>query len=154
MSLEDRIAIIEAESAIRKLKAEYLNACDRKDPESMRSCFTKEAFVEYPPLGEFDVDGLIELFTTMAVKTNIIDAHQGFNAEISVNGDKAEAVWGYSYSMFNPDDESFRFITGFYHDRYERANGEWLISYSKTLPRRIFDGQKTKTGLQGHLVGG
>ena len=153
MDIEARIAKLEAETAIRKLKARYLNACDRKDPATIRDCYTKGAIIDFPPLGEFDVDGLIEIFTNLAVNTNIIDSHQGFNAEITVHGDTAEAVWGYSYSMFNPDDDSFRLITGFYHDRYKHQNGTWFISYTRTEPRRIFDGQRTETGVIAQYLG-
>jgi len=53
--LETRIAKLEAESDIRKLKARYLNACDAKNEEAIRACFTQDAEIEFPPLGSFDL---------------------------------------------------------------------------------------------------
>ena len=77
--LEQRLQTLEAESAIRKLKAQYLNACDAKDPQAIRACFMEDAVIDYPPLGEFNLDGLIQIFTEMAVNTNIVDTHQAHN---------------------------------------------------------------------------
>ena len=39
MTLEQRIARLEALEAIRQLKHRYLNACDLKEVESIRDCF-------------------------------------------------------------------------------------------------------------------
>ncbi|NNE58481.1 MAG: nuclear transport factor 2 family protein, partial [Hellea sp.] len=86
MSIEQRLARLEAESDIRRLKARYLNACDRKDVEAVRYCFAPDAVIDFPPLGSFDVDGLIGIFTQMAVSTSIIDSHHGHNGEITVDG--------------------------------------------------------------------
>jgi len=152
MTLESRIARLEAESDIRKLKARYLNACDSKDVDRIRACFTKDAVIDFPPLGEFDVDGLIGIFTQMAASTSIIDSHHGHNAEINVAGEKAEAVWNLGFSTFNPEDNSFRLLAGFYHDRYEKHGDEWLISYTRSSPRKIVDGQLAETGPTAHLV--
>ena len=41
--LAGRIARLEAESDIRRLKARYLNACDAKDVDRIRECFTPDA---------------------------------------------------------------------------------------------------------------
>ncbi len=152
MSLESRIARLEAESDIRRLKARYLNACDNKDIERMRACFTEDAIIDFPPLGEFDVDGLVEIFTQMAAMTSIIDSHHGNNPEITITGEQATAVWNLGFSTFNPEDNSFRLLAGFYHDRYEKRNGEWLISYTRSAPRKIFDGQLSDAGAIAHLV--
>lgn len=153
MSLTGRIAALEAESNIRRLKARYLNACDRKDVQTIRDCFTPDAVIEFPPLGTFDIDGLVNIFTEMAVKTNIIDSHQGYNAEITVTGKKAVGIWGLTYSVFNPDDQSFRLLTGFYHDEYSRVDGEWLISASRSAPRRIFDGRLNNDNIKAQFLG-
>jgi len=40
--LEARLSKLEAESDIRRLKARYLNACDAKDADAMRDCFTED----------------------------------------------------------------------------------------------------------------
>ncbi len=69
--LESRVARLEAESDIRRLKARYLNACDAKDVDAIRACFTDDAVIDFPPIGEFGLDGLIDVFTQMAAATPI-----------------------------------------------------------------------------------
>ena len=91
--LEQRIHKLEDESAIRKLKAVYLNACDQKDVETIKDCFTEDAELIYPPIGAFGVDGLVEVFTQMAVQTSIVDVHQAHNGVIEIDGDTASAQW-------------------------------------------------------------
>ncbi len=152
MTLEERITKLEAESDIRRLKARYLNACDRKDVPAIRACFTKDAVIDFPPLGEFDVDGLIGIFTQMAVSTSVIDSHHGHNAEITINGDKAEAIWNLGFATINPDDNSFRLLAGFYTDKYERQNGKWLMIYTRSEPRKIIDGKLEESSTSAHLI--
>ena len=140
MSVEKRLETLEAEQAIRRLKARYLNACDAKDVAAIRSCFISDAVIDYPPLGQFGVDGLIDIFTQMAVNRPITDVHQGHNAEIEIAGDTASARWSLSYANFNPDDNSFRLLSGFYHDKYQRTKSGWKISYTRSEPRAVIDG--------------
>ena len=140
-SLEDRLARLEAESDIRRLKARYLNACDRKDVEAMRACFTEDAVIDFPPLGEFDLDGLVGIFTQMAVSRPITDVHQGHNAEITVSGDTAEAVWNLGFATFDPREETFRLLSSFYTDRYRKTDDGWRICYTRSEPRAIIDGK-------------
>ena len=152
MELESRIAMLEAESEIRKLKARYLNASDRKDPETIRACFAPDAIIDFPPLGEFDVDGLIGIFTQMAVSTSIIDSHHGHNAEITIKGDKADGIWNLGFATINPEENSFRLLAGFYTDRYEKRDGKWLITYTRSEPRKIIDGKIEAASVSASLL--
>lgn len=138
--LEARIARLEAESEIRKLKARYLNACDAKDVAQIRGCFTPDAVIDFPPLGEFDVDGLIGIFTQMAVETPITDVHHGHNGEIDVDGDTASARWNLGYVNYDPRERSFRLLANFYADRYVKTGQGWRISYSRAIQRAIVTG--------------
>lgn len=152
MTLENRIGKLESESAIRRLKARYLNACDRKDLEAMKACFTEDAVIDFPPLGEFDLNGLVDIFTQMAVNTPITDVHQGHNAEINIEGDTASAVWNLGFATYNPEDNSFRLLSSFYHDRYVKTEDGWRISYTRSEPRAIIDGQLKDTGLTAKWI--
>ena len=116
--LETRIARLEAESDIRRLKARYLNACDAKDVAAIRACFTTDAEIDFPPIGTFGVDGLIDVFTQMAATTPIVDVHQGHNGEIEVDGDEARARWNLGYATYDPRSGTFRLLANFYQDRY------------------------------------
>jgi ketosteroid isomerase-like protein len=140
--LETRIARLEAESAIRKLKARYLNACDAKDVAAIRGCFTEDAVLVFPPVGEFGVDGLIDVFTQLAVTTPITDVHQGHNAEIDIaeDGQTASARWNLGFATYDPRNKAFRLLSNFYTDRYRLTEGGWRITYSQSHPRSIVDG--------------
>ena len=152
--LETRIARLEAESDIRRLKARYLNACDAKDVATIRACFTEDAVIDFPPLGEFDLDGLIGIFTQMAATTPITDVHQGHNAEIEVQGDKASARWNLGYATYDPRTGGFRLLANFYHDRYRRTESGWRICYTRSEPRAIVDGVLAKDGIRANWVAG
>lgn len=150
--LETRIARLEAESDIRRLKARYLNACDAKDVDAIRACFTADAQIDFPPLGSFDVDGLIGIFTDLAATTPIVDVHQGHNGEIEVNGDEASARWNLGYATYDPRNGGFRLLANFYHDRYRKTADGWRISYSRSEPRAIVDGTLSPDGLKASWV--
>lgn len=152
--LETRIARLEAESDIRRLKARYLNACDAKDVEAIRACFTPDAEIDFPPLGSFNVDGLIGIFTQMAATTPIVDVHQGHNAEIEVNGDEASARWNLGYATYDPRAGTFRLLANFYADRYRKTADGWRISYSRSEPRAVVDGTITEDGVKAGWVAG
>ncbi|AYJ87065.1 nuclear transport factor 2 family protein [Sphingomonas paeninsulae] len=139
--LETRIARLEAESDIRRLKARYLNACDAKDVDAIRACFTPDAELDYQPLGKFGPDSLIEAFTTIALHSPIVDVHQIHNGEIEIiDADHASARWSLGFSTYDPREGSFRLMGGFYYDEYIRTANGWRVSKSRHEPRTIIDG--------------
>jgi len=138
--LEARIATLEAESAIRKLKARYLNACDAKNMTDIRDCFTEDAEIVFPPLGSFDLDGLLGIFEQMAATTPISDVHHAHNGEITIDGNEASARWNLGFATYDPRNNAFRMLSSFYEDRYRKTQNGWKISYTKSTPRTIVDG--------------
>lgn len=138
--LEARIERLEAESDIRKLKARYLNACDAKDVVAIRACFTADAEIEFPPLGSFDLDGLMGIFNQMAATTPIVDVHHGHNGEIEIDGETGSGRWNLGFATYDPREKSFRMLASFYEDRYRKTADGWRISYTKSTPRTIVDG--------------
>jgi ketosteroid isomerase-like protein len=150
--LEARIARLEAESEIRRLKARYLNSCDAKDVDAIRACFTPDAEIDFPPLGRFDVDGMIGIFTQIAATTPIVDVHQAHNAEIEVDGDEARARWNLGFATYDPRNGSFRLLANFYEDRYRKTADGWRISYSRSEPRAIVDGAFALEGVKANWV--
>ena len=139
-NIEQRLARLEAESDIRKLKARYLNACDAKDVAAIRACFTEDAKIEFPPLGSFGLEGLIGIFTQMAATTPIVDVHHGHNGEITIDGDAAKGIWNLGFATYDPRQNSFRMLASFYEDEYRKTVDGWKISYTKSTPRTIVDG--------------
>jgi len=151
--LETRIARLEAESDIRKLKARYLNACDAKDVETIRACFTPDAQIDYAPMGAFSVDGLIDVFTQIAVASPIIDVHQMHNGEIEIlDARHASACWNLGFTTYDPRTRKFRVMSGFYHDEYVRTQAGWRVSKTRHTPRLILDGELTETGLHAAVL--
>ena len=148
--IETRLARLEAESEIKRLKARYLNSCDAKDVDAIRACFTPDAELDFPPIGTFGVDGLIQVFTQMAVQTPITDVHQAHNAEIEVaaDGKTATARWSLGFATYDPRNRSFRMLANFYHDRYVLTAEGWRICYSRSEPRAIVDGTLAEEGIK------
>jgi ketosteroid isomerase-like protein len=145
--LEQRIAKLESESEIRRLKARYLNACDTKDVAAMRACFTDDAEIVFPPLGSFDLDGLVGIFTQMAATTPIVDVHHGHNGEIEIDGDSASGRWNLGFATYDPRSNNFRMLSSLYEDRYRKTPDGWRICFTKSTPRAIVDGTLTDEGL-------
>jgi len=150
--LEARIERLEAESDIRKLKARYLNACDAKDEPAIRACFTEDAEIEFPPIGSFDLDGLMGVFNQMAATTPIVDVHHGHNGEIEIDGDIASGRWNLGFATYDPRQKSFRMLASFYEDRYRRTKDGWRICYTKSTPRSIVDGTLAEDNLNAKWV--
>jgi len=153
MNLEARIARLEAESEIRRLKARYLNACDAKDVPAIRACFTPDAEIDFPPIGKFGLDGLIDIFTQMAATTPITDVHQGHNAEIDIiDANNATGLWNLGFFTYDPRAGTFRMLASFYRDKYVRTPGGWRISATQSIPRAIIDGKLSPEGLTASWV--
>lgn len=130
LTLEQRIARLEALEAIRQLKHRYLNACDLKDVEAIRACFAAgPVLIDYGPLGVFrERDSFVALYQELACHARVIDLHHGANPELELLAeDEAEGRWALWY--FNLDGESgmTRQLGGFYEDRYRLLDGRWQI---------------------------
>lgn len=130
-TIEERIQRLEDIEAIKQLKARYLHACDKKDLQSIERCFPdSEVIIDYGAIGRFEHRSqLIEVFTTMAVNTQVIDAHHGQNPQISIESQSiASAIWDLYFFQVNPENQQLTQLTGTYHDKYQKVAGEWLIT--------------------------
>lgn len=140
-NLEARLARLEAQSEINTLKSRYLNACDAKDPDRIRACFTEDADLDYGPMGKFGVDGLIAIFTQIAMNSPIVDMHHGHNGEIEfLDNDNARGTWSLAFITYDPRNQAFRSNTGFYADAYRRTVDGWRVSASTFRPRAMLSG--------------
>ena len=141
MNLEERITSLEAESAIRRLKARYLNACDAKEADRIRTCFTPDAVIDFEGMGVFTVDQLVATFTEMAVTTPISDTHHGHNGEIEIlSTHEARARWNLGFTTYDPRNGSFRVLAMFYDDEYRLTQDGWRISATKSVLRSALQG--------------
>lgn len=133
--LEQRLRALEDINAIRELKARYLRACDRKQPDVMRDCFVEHgAIIEADNFPSFnDREGWVKVFTELAVNNpNVMDTHHGQNPQITLKGpDAASAVWDLQFTQINLKERTVVNLAGEYRDEYVRHAGRWLISSQK-----------------------
>jgi hypothetical protein len=129
-----RLQALEDLNAIKDLKARYLRACDRKQPDQMRDCFVAQgALIEADGFPAFnDREGWVQLFTELAVNNpNIMDMHHGQNPQIALTGpDSASGVWDLHFCQINLKERTVVNMAGEYRDQYVRQDGRWLIKSS------------------------
>ncbi len=153
MTIEERLARLEAESEIRRLKARYLNACDAKQADVVRSSFTTDAVIDFEGMGVFNVDQLVGIFTEVAVNSPIVDSHHGHNGEIEIlSADTAKAVWNLGFTTYDPRNGQFRALSMFYQDEYRRTEDGWRISKTKSLARSALEGTASEGKLSANWL--
>lgn len=133
MTLEQRIARLEAIEAIKMLKARYFHACDTRQPDLVRACFAPGPItLDYGRVGQFsNRDDMLAVFTRLACNEHIVEMHHGQNPQITVHSETdASAVWGLYYYLIDTRQQTATQLAGFYHDDYGCIDGEWLITAS------------------------
>ncbi len=148
MTVEQRLEVLEGElmrlrarEEICQLKARYLNACDRQDPEAVRACFAEgEVKIDMSYFGqcanrdEF-VDGI---FVPRGCHDHVLDMHHCANPEIEIlDADHARGVWSLNYRNINTQDQTLTLLSALYYDEYRRIDGDWKISGSRTEYRTV-----------------
>lgn len=148
MTLEQRLVVVEEELSrlraieqIRQLKARYLNACDRQDPEAVRACFAEgEVIIDMSYFGqcasrdEF-VDGI---FVPRGCHDHVLDMHHCANPEIEiVDACHARGTWSLNYRNINTQEQTLTLLSALYHDEYRCIEGDWKVSRSRTEYRTV-----------------
>lgn len=144
MSIEERLARLEAIEAIRQLKATYFHACDSKQPDLVRECFAPGAIeLRYGRIGDFDNrESMLAVFTELACQEHIVEMHHGQNPRIEITGpDSASGTWGLYYYLIDTRRNTVTQLGGFYDDAYEKRDGRWQIvrSVYEVTSTQIFD---------------
>jgi len=148
MSTEERLQYLERELSrlqaieeIRQLKARYLNACDRQDPEAVRQCFAEgEVVIDMSYFGQCSnrdefVDGI---FVPRGCHEHVLDMHHCANPEIDILDDgRARGVWSLNYRNINTQELTVTLMSALYHDQYSRIDGQWKVSHSRTEYRTV-----------------
>ena len=138
MSIEERLAALEAIEAIKALKHRYFRACDAKDPDTFRACFIADgADVDYGPLGgAADADQMAEIYRRIALHTVdgrhvILDMHHGTHPDITVTGPgRASGRWTLKFRQLNMIERTEKVMTGEYDDEYVIEGGQWKMARS------------------------
>jgi len=130
-SLLDRIRRLEDIESVRRLKARYFNACDRKHVDDIRACFVEgPVHIDYGVVGVFgNREELIKVFVEKGCHPHVVDLHHGQNAEIDITGpDTAKAIWGLYFYQIDTSTRVLTQLGGRYEDEYRRVDGKWQIS--------------------------
>ncbi|GAA4883327.1 nuclear transport factor 2 family protein [Ferrimonas pelagia] len=142
LSIEQRLARLEAMEAIRTLKHRYLNACDEKNVEDIRRCFAEgPVSIDYGPVGVFETrEAFVDLYQTAACHEHVIDLHHGANPEIELlSATEAKGRWALYYFNIDSRSGATRQLGGFYDDEYRCINGRWLISATRFVPHSMVE---------------
>jgi ketosteroid isomerase-like protein len=134
-TLAARLQRLEDIEAIRRLKARYLNACDQKDRDGVRACFTDGAVTfDTAHLGLFTTaDDFVAMYAAAALHDHVLDKHQAGNAEIEIiDHGHARGLWCLDYRNINLRDRTLTLMSVIYHDSYEKMGGTWKISASRS----------------------
>jgi len=144
VTLEQRLARLEAIENIRQLKARYFHACDNKQPDLVRECFAAGPIeLRYGRIGNFsDREQMLAVFTELACQPHIVEIHHGQNPRIEVHAaDFATGIWGLYYYLIDTRRQTVTQLAGFYDDAYSRLEGQWRITRSsyEVTSTQIFD---------------
>ncbi len=134
--LEKRVQALEDVIAIKNLKHTYLNACDAKDVELMKTTLNAEhCEIDYGPVGKFNHrDDLVKLFTEVACHDFMLESHHAHNPIINViDKENASGEWALTYSLINIKDNSIVTLQGRYIDEYLKIDDLWVISKTQFI---------------------
>ncbi len=140
-ALAARLRRLEDIEAIRHLKARYLNACDEKRPDEVRTCFVDgRVIIDADYRGVFEsADAFVAMYRDAACHDFVFDKHQGGNAEIEIVDDTTgRALWCLDYRNINTRDNTLTLMSTFYHDSYRKVAGRWKIAASRCEFRTVF----------------
>lgn len=120
--------------ALQHTLARYCRAVDRMDLELLRSCFAPGARLDFSGLYDGDIDGFADWLITN-LGNYAFTVHALSNVYLEVDGDHAA---GESYvtalhgETLDGSRDPFR-SGGRYLDRFERRDGQWLITERTAL---------------------
>jgi ketosteroid isomerase-like protein len=128
MSLEARIACVEAAETVRRLKAHYCDLCDDGyDADALAALFTPDAVWDGGRLGRFEGHDAIRRFFAGTARALSFAIHHVTNPAIAVADDAQSATgrWYLLEAATQRRDNRAIWIAGRYEDRFVRAGDAW-----------------------------
>ena len=130
LSLEQRVARLEAIEEIRAMKAIYCDLCDRGyDPDGLAALFTEDAIWDGGLFGRYEGRSAIHAFFKGISGSLVFAAHLVTNPIISfLDDDTATGKW----RLWEPATVSengqldSKILLAAYEDVYVRVEGRWL----------------------------
>lgn len=135
-SIDERLRELEDVRSIETLKWRYLRACDRKQPDEVRNCFTEDAVIDFEgfPLIT-DRESFLKIYIEFGCLPNIVDMHHGHHPIIELSGDRARGWFDLYFFQIDTLSQKLTQLAVAYDDDFVRRDGQWLIS--RTVSRRI-----------------
>lgn len=128
-ALEQRIRRLEEIEAIRKMKAEYVLACDERRWDDAMRYFTARAVVAFGPFGKFESTVALERFFKETMPVTIgFTVHRLCNPIIEVNGDTAKGIWYCEIPSTHIPTNKAMLQQGTYYDEYVKEGSAWKHS--------------------------
>lgn len=133
---ERRMQAIEDLEAIKKLKYRYAHLVDVGDgvshPEELAQLFTRDAIWEAEGLGQFKGREAIKKFFKEA-DAFLFQVHHFLQPIIEIDSENnAHGRWDMWLPATTKDGKAL-WISGLEEDKYEKVNGEWLMSEVKVV---------------------
>ena len=136
--LEQRLARLEDDRAIRDLKARYLRACDTKDVEAVRDALLPEgAVIAYDGFPPFEGrDAFVAVYREMGCAPGVFDIHHGANGIITFETDeRASGQWSLLFHSINLANRTLTLMGVEYDDHYVKQGGRWWIAETRSQRR-------------------
>jgi len=128
MSVEERLARLEAKDDIRELRASYCYHVDDRDGEAFASLFVDDAVLDFGSAGVYrGREELREFVESVVPDHYAFIVHMVHNPVIDVDGDAATGRWYFEAPATTAGGTDV-WIQGQYDDEYERVDGEWRFS--------------------------
>ena len=127
--LAARIKKLEDHFAITKLKYEYWDACDNKDPKKMLKCFSMNSVaIDYEDFGVFgSAKEMVTKYTLFSCHNHLLEQHAGKNPILVMDGMKASGSWSMQYHLIDLKKKVALSLSGIYQDIYIVEHGRWVI---------------------------
>lgn len=131
---------LESIELIKQLKARYFRFLDTADFDGLATVFTPDATAHFQGgYYEFELKGWPALrdFYQKSFTSTKFGTHNAHHPEITVANETATGIWYLQDTFYNLEDNRVTTGSAFYHDKYVRQGGEWLIVH--TGYKRVFE---------------
>ena len=126
LTLEERINRLEEIEAIKKMKAEYVLACDERRSDDSMDYFTSNAVVAFGPFGRFETRQELDIFFKEKMPVTIsFTVHRLSNPIIDVDGNTAKGIWYCEIPSTHIPTNKAILQQGTYYDEYIKEGNEW-----------------------------
>ena len=118
---------------IKKLKYRYMRVLDLNQWDELADCFTEDAGTDYDS-GKYSFQGkknIIDFLRQFMDRPTQITRHNAHHPEIDVTSDTiATGTWYLQDMVIDLDANTTLRGAGFYHDEYEKVDGQWKIKHT------------------------